>query len=613
MSHLRPTRCVAPGWKVSGAWAAVLLSLLVTASPARADPVEDLRQALGAFELGQEFNQTALNYREETLKKYVAALKTLGDLRRALALTEWKDGPGSPVNVQRIDHRARAEVADRFAKGTQAIVAHGGATSRLAVARMLADMGVSVRALLRKEKTLDLDKKEIEVLVPDRHGFARGLTPQMVQLTRDQHPAVRAAAARALGKTNPNPDQAATALRKLLEGDGVEQRRAAAAALLEMVQVVARLQKRGQAQTGVEAFPGDVIEISKEVVPAAGVALRDPDVGVRRTALAALRQAATTFGELVPEPIDPAKFPPPGRAWTQQELTNRRKEAGKVEADEKLFAPLVTALASQGQGLANLLGDPDTQVRLEARRALEMLGNARLRLRRYATSVPEPPGAAVNQVAQKEKADPLGKALRPAAAKVAQSLGDPSVAVRRAAVEFLETLAEDARPAVGALSQALADPDRFVRWAAARTLGRVGPHRTDLSVPRLAHLVGDPDLDVSKEAADTLAGYGAEARAAVPALARATAVGDAEMRVKAIATLGTLGPEVAASSVPALITALANPDARVRREAAKSLGRFGAAARPAVDALRRALNDEDPEVRGAASDAVLSILPTGKE
>lgn len=586
-----------------GALVTAVFALLACAAPARAaDPVEELRNAL-PIQLGEDRNPEALRHREETLQKRITALRTLSELRRALALTEWKDTAGPASKVRDIDRRMRGLVAARFQKGVEAAAA-GSPVARLAAARMLGEMGMSVRAL------------------DGLAGFVRSLTPVLVKLTQDPDPSVRAAAARALGKTNPLPDPAVAALTQLLRSALVEDRRAAAEALLSMVQVIAQLQKKGRAQTGVEANEQDVIETSKEVVPGAGIGVRDPDVLVRRMSLQAIRQAATTFGELIPEPYAPSDFPPPGRPWTKGEQDDRTFKARYVSKRIQIFEPLILALASQGEALAATLSDPDVVVRLETREALEMIGNARQRLKRYQESVPTPPAVqaqagpppvvpVVVQVQGGAKEDPLGQALKPALMRLAAGVSDPNVRVRLAAVEFLETLQESAKPAVPALANALADPNRFVRWAAARTLARVGPVRTDLTVPNLARLLGDPDLDVAKQAAETLAGYGGAAKDALQAMIHATGVGDAEIRVAAISTLSALGPAVAAPSVPALIQALGYADARVRRAAADTLARFGEVARSAVPALERALYDEDNDVRRAASDALLSILPIG--
>jgi HEAT repeat protein len=70
-----------------------------------------------------------------------------------------------------------------------------------------------------------------------------------------------------------------------------------------------------------------------------------------------------------------------------------------------------------------------------------------------------------------------------------------------------------------------------------------------------------------------------------------------------------IGKEHVADAIPKIAETLSNEDPRVRRTAALALGRFGTVAQSAVPALRRALGDDDQEVRINASDALLSILP----
>src|SRR5262249_40992206 len=136
----------------------------------------------------------------------------------------------------------------------EGVAAKGDTVSRLAVAQMLGEMGTSIRALD----------------AADLAGFGRSLTPSLVKLTTDPDLVVRAAAARALGKINPVPDVAVGALKKLLASDVPEARRAAAEGLLSMVQVVAQIQKKGRAQTGVEASRNDVVETSTAVANTVG-------------------------------------------------------------------------------------------------------------------------------------------------------------------------------------------------------------------------------------------------------------------------------------------------------------------------------------------------------
>jgi HEAT repeat protein len=116
-------------------------------------------------------------------------------------------------------------------------------------------------------------------------------------------------------------------------------------------------------------------------------------------------------------------------------------------------------------------------------------------------------------------------------------------------------------------------------------------------------------VDVCKTAAGSLQRFGPQSAAAVPALATAAAQGDPEVRIAAMMALGALNPDDSVRAVPALVTALGYADADVRRYAAETLGKVGPLATAAVPALRQALRDDNPSVRRAASDALLSILP----
>jgi len=207
-----------------------------------------------------------------------------------------------------------------------------------------------------------------------------------------------------------------------------------------------------------------------------------------------------------------------------------------------------------------------------------------------------------------EGQDPVLQGLQRAIRALAQALNDPRVDVRLAAVEALETLGDDAAPAAPMLTWAMTDPDRFVRWAAARTVGRMSPDKLNIPdvVRNLIRMVDDPDLDLRVMAAESLDRLGPPAKAAVPALARATGKGDAEIRRAAIRALTGIGTD-AAPAIPDIAAALKFSDVRVRRAAAEALSQFGALAKPAESDLSQALNDEDAEVRRHAADALLKL------
>src|SRR5262249_17337070 len=157
---------------------------------------------------------------------------------------------------------------------------------------------------------------------------------------------------------------------------------------------------------------------------------------------------------------------------------------------------------------------------------------------RRVTTVPDPDGKA-----------PLGKdflveALQPGLMKIAERLRSTNLATRQATLDFLEMMGDAAAPALPYVVEALSDYDHFVRWQAARILGKIGPVRTELSVPALARLLNPKeDPDVRDQVANTLYLYGWGARAALPALVAAVAQPDSETRESAIRALLSVGPE----------------------------------------------------------------------
>jgi HEAT repeat protein len=81
---------------------------------------------------------------------------------------------------------------------------------------------------------------------------------------------------------------------------------------------------------------------------------------------------------------------------------------------------------------------------------------------------------------------------------------------------------------------------------------------------------------------------------------------DPDVRNQAICALD-VQQDVPPDVIPVLADALGDRSWAVRYWGAYLLGRAGAAARPAVPALRLALNDADPDVRRAAAEAVWTL------
>jgi HEAT repeat protein len=249
--------------------------------------------------------------------------------------------------------------------------------------------------------------------------------------------------------------------------------------------------------------------------------------------------------------------------------------------------------------------DPDAGVKIGVRRDLDMLATVRLRMMRYEGSIPI---AAEAKAEGKAPSDPLALALKPALLVIARKAADPDILVRRATLDFLESMEDAAAPAIPYLVAALGDPDLFIRWAAARTLGKVGPVETRLTVPPLGVLVRPgEDTDVRETAAITLQRFGPAARAALPDLIAGLRKGEEFALIAIMKAIISVGEDDAKLAVPALQRILRNPTAALRRTAAESLGYIGPNAVGAVGDLGALLSDDDATVREAASEAMVNI------
>lgn len=609
---------------------------IMPAAPAGGDRIDELRQALRQS-IRDPKNEEEIQYRKTNLDKRIKALR-LNELRRALKLEDWRD-LYPEEEIARIDAAARQELIDRLSRSLRDILQRGGTAAKLAAITEIAEIGTEIRAG-------NLSDEDAKKMKPEerrrwaRGGLARQFTPDLVRLTREGDPAVRAFAARALGKINADPESASAALGQLLQNGTVAERRAAADGLLDMLQTIVLVLKSRSA-TGVEINREDIVLADQHVVSAAGRGLGDSDATVRKTCIEAIRQGAGMLYEQVIELPEAQRqtFPPPGRKLTENEQAELKAYRESVEAELRQLLPVAQALAGQVKAVLGATADPDPVIRLLACHTLEEMGQARIRLVRKATSVPDyskaknggnedkkgrAPGngrgtfqLTTRPVAQADKAkdedpltaDPLGKPLLDTLDTLAtRATSDEKARVRLAAVDAIETLGPAAAPAVPTLVRALRDGNLFVRWASARVIGKIGTAEVDpaLTVPPLARLLDDLDLDVDLAAATALTLYGPAAAPAVPVLARATGGGDPERRVAAINALRSIGDD-AKPAIPAITAALANNDARVRRAAADALGQFGPDAASATDALETALSDPEPDVRKAAADALLAV------
>lgn len=205
-----------------------------------------------------------------------------------------------------------------------------------------------------------------------------------------------------------------------------------------------------------------------------------------------------------------------------------------------------------------------------------------------------------------EDAKPATPADR-SVADLGESLRDPDLTARLAAVEELGHRAAASPDAVALLTGALADPEPLVRRFAAGGLAAV-PAPSAATVLALGKLLRDAELDPRESAARTLAVLSPHAPAEAvgdlgPMLAAAASDKEESVRalaVEALGGLGARGTRTVPAIKPALERALSDPSERVRGAAAASVGELGAVVPGTVVLLTKALGDPSHEVRKQA-------------
>jgi len=312
---------------------------------------------------------------------------------------------------------------------------------------------------------------------------------------------------------------------------------------------------------------------------------------------------------------------------------------------EEIGAPAVTAL---GEALDN----PRRPTRLQIVFTLRGMGTDAVPALARALSDPD---AGIRQLASDALAE-LGVEALPA---LLQILETEDTEQRRNVVFILGEVGEQALPALG---RALSDQDKGVRRLAAEVMGELdqvlvghAPGHSSASgliqrssqtdrylresgrssrAEALISELSSRDRWSRREATVRLAGLGP---AAIPSLERALVEGSAELRVRVVQVLGSMGGLRNQRAIELLAYALEDPDISLRQATVYALRGYGSAGlgllemaladpspqlrRDVVVALRHigpeairllefALGDSDPDVRHWAEDSLAQIDPS---
>ena len=154
----------------------------------------------------------------------------------------------------------------------------------------------------------------------------------------------------------------------------------------------------------------------------------------------------------------------------------------------------------------------------------------------------------------------------------------------------------------------LVDGDKVARREAARSLALIGPE-AKAAVPALARALDDDEVQVFFWSATALANLGPAAHEATPELIKRLSRGGRryrdQVRLRVVTALTRIGP----AAVPQLIDALGDESRSIRSGAAKVLGNMGPSAHEAVPRLFALLADEENYIGETAGAALGKIGP----
>jgi len=200
----------------------------------------------------------------------------------------------------------------------------------------------------------------------------------------------------------------------------------------------------------------------------------------------------------------------------------------------------------------------------------------------------------------------FGADAAPAVPALVELLDDRSEAYRADIAQLLCDLGPPAKGAAPFLVRLLKEKKARSPELVVKVLGRIAPDVPEV-VPVL--VAGLQDRQLRSAALEALCSLGSSARGAIPALRDAIRAAKADAPAEGIAspavvfTLAKLGVD----AIPLLIELLDEPDSMFPRRVAQVLGEIGPAAKPAVPALTKALQNDDPFVRRDAACALWQI------
>ncbi len=176
--------------------------------------------------------------------------------------------------------------------------------------------------------------------------------------------------------------------------------------------------------------------------------------------------------------------------------------------------------------------------------------------------------------------------------------------------------AEILKDEISVLTEMLSSDEWEVRLQGVKALGQVADTSIELVVPALARALADEDVDVRQAAAAVLEKLDETGRQqSLPVLKELFSNPDERLRRGALAALLSIGDaEILKDEISVLTKMLSSDDWEVRWDVVKALGQVAdASIELVVPALAKALADESSDVRQASAAVLEKLDETGKQ
>jgi len=569
------------------------------------EPVDSFRLSLGAS--GPD--------RQAKMRDALAAMKSAGEVGRALLLPEWQGQYRDGTNresfepaVRRFVELARAGLQSKepiVQRQTARIIAEAGSVNSGAQSYTGAERSVSRDPFLRQ-------------------SFA-ALQEELFRLAIEEVGS-QLDALYALGRIDCDPEKLATTTRAFFKQsgpEGLKKRLAAADAINQRSLSVSVLARQGRyiLPEESEMLRKTFLAVGLNLVPVAVAGLADEARPVRLQCIDAINAITDCLADsdiLIRTSIDTALI--------DRDEVERANRLGELRNEQKSLEPLMKMLRNQIPDIASrgLQAGRTVHTRVDTLLILEDYAVIRKKLteqsnRMASRSVKE--GVVISKDLDPFPIDENG--IESVLMALIKGLEDQEPKVRLACANAIEMILlqpdvlDRVRSAkenrlLGAILESLRDePSPYVTLNLTRILSRIAPGQVEAILPVAVGLLGHMDIDIRIQALAVIKNYGTKADLAVPALAMMVVEGDSDFRLAVMQAIEAVGVAAKPALVP-LARNLRHANPQVRTASARALGRFGSMAEGALAALDEVSEDSSTEVRLAVSEAIVRIRSGSK-